>query len=1020
VIFYKKMYWRVIACTFCMSSTYTVDFITEKNKAILKPFSYSALVFMGSFAAIPNKAEAAKSTHDLREHAVIVARSGHLGMGIRILKKLHRKHPRNIKVTSDLIVLLHQAGRNQEIGQLTDKHGLKHVADYALIPWASALRDIKRFEQAKQILQPARDRLGVKAEILYAMICAEEKQPQVAIAALPLSNPELDADDYAHIAYIYRLVGQPTDALHMSLQARAKNTDSNLAEQEAVLALFDLSVQRASEASALKSSQLLPDAILQQDLLNKDVQVASDFVITLRKAGFNEEIAQLTEQHLIHQVEDYAYIPWSSALRDTHRLSDAQRILKPVKDRIGAKAQILYAMISAESNQPKEALASLPLTNNKLDVDDYAHMAYVYRLVGQPIDALHMSLRARAKKPDLTLAIQESVFALSDLSSPYAAEQLATQQPNDFSAETLSRLHVNVTAQNLRDAIAERERLESLNNASIRNQPLDAVLLDIQKNITEIPAQNPQHLRSLYDQVYALRTRERMFDAIDAYERLPASATQVPDYVKRAAADAYLATHKPQIAAKIYQSLLLHSTDVPLFLGYYNALIDSEHYDQASAVLTKAERITPKFRTSQAIGGDRLPNWERLDLDQASAMNDAYCNHLDKAEQKFAELSAHAPRNSGILNNYATVLGWRSLPETADQTLAIAVAYDPNDAAIRLGIANNAQDLDQIPRWRSAILPLEHDFPDDVSVQKNYAALMDRNSPSITSDLSIGKSSGGNNINDVNGSRDRDWQTRINTPWILDDWRGFVQQDSRSSELQSVNVQDNRGGVGVEWSDNRKDARILVSGQTAANHVGVTGDWSQWLNDHWQYTLNGSTNSMDIPLQALEAGLSAKNLGGSINWQQNESLSAHLNLGWMGISDGNNRLDESVGMSQRILAGAHYMTTLGLDVYHESNSQLGGNYFNPARSTGESVSLQHQWITWRTYQHSLTQNFKLSAGLNTESGYGSDPTVDLSYQHVWQFSRTWSLNYGVTWGSHVYDGQREGRVAGVMGFGGVF
>ena len=570
---------------------------------------------MGCISAISSKAEAAQTTHDLREHAVTVARSGHLDTGIHILKKLHHKHPHDIKVTSDLIVLLRQAGRNQEVGQITDEFGITSVSDYALIPWASALRDIKRFAQARQILEPVRERLGVKAEILYAMICAEEKQPQVALAALPLSNPQLDADDYAHIAYIYRLVGQPTDALHMSLQARTKEPDLNLAEQEAVLALFDLSVQRASDASASKSTQLVPDALLQQDLLNHDVQVASDFLITLRQAGFNEEIAQLTEQHLILQVKDYAYIPWASSLRDTHRLSDAQRILKPVKDRIGAKAQILYAMICAESKQPKEALESLPLlpfANIKLDVDDYAHMAYVYRLVGQPIDALHMSLRARAQKPDMTLAIQESVFALSNLNAPYAAAQLASQQPKDFPQEILYRLRVNVTAQNLRDAVAERERLEFLNSASIRNQPLDEVLLDIQKNIDEIPANSPQYLRSLFDQVYALRSRERMLDAIKNYEKLPVLPIQTPDYAKRAAADAYLALHQPSRAAQIYESLLTHNSDVTLYLAHYNALIEAERYDQADKVLKNLERITPKFRLSNAVGGDRVANWERL------------------------------------------------------------------------------------------------------------------------------------------------------------------------------------------------------------------------------------------------------------------------------------------------------------------------------------------------------------------------------------------------------------------------
>jgi biofilm PGA synthesis protein PgaA len=102
------------------------------------------------------------------------------------------------------------------------------------------------------------------------------------------------------------------------------------------------------------------------------------------------------------------------------------------------------------------------------------------------------------------------------------------------------------------------------------------------------------------------------------------------------------------------------------------------------------------------------------------------------------------------------------------------------------------------------------------------------------------------------------------------------------------------------------------------------------------------------------------------------------------------------------------------------NSLQNTNYFNPANSTGEALYLQHEWTSWRTYQNSLTQVFRVSTGLNTESGYGTDPTFDLLYEHIWQLSRTWRLHYGMTWGSHVYDGQREGRVTGLLGFGGVF
>ncbi|MDE2421545.1 MAG: poly-beta-1,6 N-acetyl-D-glucosamine export porin PgaA [Gammaproteobacteria bacterium] len=994
--------------------------VAEKNRITFHYFPTTLLILVGCLSTTSSWSASPDHVTALREQAVISAKSGRLNASIITLKKLHEQHPQDDRVFSDLIMLLHQAGRNDEVAQLYDQHPISKVVDYAYIPWVSALRDAKRFQDAQRILEPVRTRFGVKAEILYAMISAEANQPQVALAALPLSNPKLDADDDAHMAYVYRLLGQPTDALQFSLKARAKDPNSVLAEHEVALALFDLSIQHAANPTLMPSPSFVEDELV-RDVLSHDAKVAGDFIILLRQAGRNEDIARFTEQHLISQVNDDAYIPWASALRDVQRFADAQQILQPVKDRLGVKVQILYAAICAETDQPQEALAALPLTSPKLDADDYAHMAYVYRLVDRPVDALQMSFRAREKDPNLALAIQESVFSLSDLNSPYAAYQLALKYPKYFSQDVLNYLRVNVTAQNLRDATKERGRLEGMDQATLRlrNKPLNDVLVEINQNINDLPHSSPQYARSLFDRVYVLRMLDRMNDAIDAYQHLPV-VPAAPDYVVRAAADAYLAVHQPQKAAALYQSLLTDDYEVPLYLAYYDALIEEENYTEANQVLILLARETPATRASQVVGEGAVPNWERLDVDQAVAMHAAYSNHMAESEKDFESLATRAPRNSGILDNYASVLRWRDLPEAADRKTLLAAAYSPNDAVTRLSIANNAQDMDQIQRWKAVIVPLAQDLPDDVNVQKNYAFFKDRDRPSITSEFTIGDSSGNNNVTNVNGSRDREWVTRINTPWVMDNWRGFVQQNMRWADFDTENAHDHRGGAGVEWSNNRRDAWLLVSSQAAGNYTGVSGGWSQWLNDHWQYSLNGSTNAMDIPLRALNAGLSAKSVGGGIKWLQNESRSAYLNLGLMDLSDGNHRGSISVGMMQRILAGPHYITTVGVDISHENNSKPGGDYFNPANLTGESIYLQHQWITWRNYQYSWTQNFRVATGFTTESGYGTDPTIDLLYQHIWQLSRTWSLNYGISWGSQAYDGQREGRLAGLLGFGGVF
>ena len=1076
----------------------------------LTKLSYTLTLVMGGVTPLSTWA-ADDTVTAQREQAVLQARAGQLDAAIIALKDLHSDYPQDPKVSSDLLVLLRQAGQNAEIGRLTDQGAFKHVADYAYLPWASALRDIKRYGDAARILSPVKARLGNKAQILYATLRVENNQPQIALkalASLRRGKARLDATDYAQMAYVYRMAQQPVIAVQMSRKALSKNPRLALAQQELKLALAAIpdpvTVSREQAVLAARAGKL-DAAIAGLRLLHQqhpsDVKIASDLIVLLRQDGRSAEIGLLADQGTLTSLAPYAYLPMASALRDLDRYDDALRLLEPVRDRLGPKAQILYATLCAESNRPVLAQAVLaaversdtthatsnahskapevvpsavpnetssnspsaavttktPSTANandkvsdqtntklnasnktpllaasvKLDATDYAQMAYVYRLLQQPVTALQMGQRARGLKADLPLAIQQSSYALSDIGAPDAALQLALQTPALFPAESLYRLQVDATSQNLRNAVAERYRLESGKRVPIRNQPLDAVLAELNHNLATIPADSPQYRRTLNDRVYALRVRERMQDCIAAFQALPATQTPLPAYVRRAAADAFLATKQPRKALALYKPLMSEQNDAALYLADYYALIDSEDYDQAATVLAKISSITPAMRVSRSVDKKELPNWERLDVDQTLAMDAGYRNHLDDAQQRIKTLSAHAPRNVTLLNNYATILRWRGQPQAADRITDLAVAYEPDDGATQLTIANNARDLEQIPRWRRAIVPLRKLYPEDSSIEKNYLSLMDRDRPSISSYLSVGRSSGGHQVTDVNGSSDLDWQTRINTPWIRDNWRGFAQFETRRADFNAQSVQDNRAGVGAEWASERRNAWLMLSTQVSgSSHSNTTGNsnskggisagWSQWLNDQWQYSLGASTDSADTPLRALNAGVSAKDASVGLKWQQNESRSAYVSGGLMDLSDGNQRLSLSTGLTQRVQAGPFHITTVGVGLYAERNSQPGKVYFSPEQSLGESVFVQHDWVTWRNYEHSLTQRFKLSAGLNSQSGYGSAVVADVLYQHLWQLSRTWRLNYGVTFGTPVYDGQRERRVAALLGFEGVF
>ncbi len=767
-----------------------------------------------------------------------------------------------------------------------------------------------------------------------------------------------------------------------------------------------------------------------------DIYVTADLIVLLRLAGDNAQIVSLTQNLNPRDVPAYALLDWARALRDEKQFARARDVLANHRQALGYPAQILYAMATLESGAPKAALAALPNRNAAgLQAVDLANMAYVYRRAGDPAAGLSLCEQARRLAPNNPQALREEVFALSDLGSVVLALEKARANVHLFSPKTINRLSADVTTVQIRDAVQERRRLDDLYRYKERDIPLQATLKTLQATLKTLQAngaelaQDPVFLqRSRYDQIYVLRRLDLMPQTIAQYEALPqhpatasfAELAKIPPYVRRSAADAYLYLHHPHKAAALYKQLIIENpkSDVETFIALYYAYLDGEQYNKAEALLTQIHRVTPTW-----IGGKvGAQNSERLDVDQLWAMNAAYRNHEGLGYARLSLLVDRAPRNSGLLNAKATLERWRGWPAQSLQTTLLAQAYAPKSKDTWINLADNHRDLEQFNLWGTEITALNQDFPTDTSIQKSLAQWHDRKRPSISSEYTTGKSQGNaTTVNPVTGNRDAELQTRLNSAWNAQGWRTFLDQHYIWSSYTEGALSYNRFGAGIEWRGDRKHFwAMLQNDQFTGQHVGVGAGWSQWLNDQWQYSLSGNTYSLDTPLRAKAAGFSGKSVNAKINWQQNESRSAYGALSLLAISDGNKRLDFATGFTQRLFASPHHITSGGVDLFAEHNSQPGGAYFNPANSESASLRLEHQWITWRDYERSFTQYFKASAGYGWQAGFGASPVVDLFYEHKWKFSRTWDLHYGVGWGSNVYDGGRERRVYGLVGFGGVF
>ncbi len=210
--------------------------------------------------------------HLMREAAVKDAHAGKVKKAIVILQLARKTYPDDPFLLGDLIILLEQSHRDHTIAILTKRLTPKAVPIYARVDWAIALRNAHHYAEAAQALKGVQKALGLKAEILYAMILAEVGKTQDATAALPsISNPCLSVSELDHMAYVFRLANQPEKALQLSTRAFAMSKGRNhSAIREEVFSLSDLGAAHAADHLAMAHKRLFHKDTIDRLIVDKD------------------------------------------------------------------------------------------------------------------------------------------------------------------------------------------------------------------------------------------------------------------------------------------------------------------------------------------------------------------------------------------------------------------------------------------------------------------------------------------------------------------------------------------------------------------------------------------------------------------------------------------------------------------------------------------------------------------------------------------------------------------------------
>ncbi|MDA7418447.1 poly-beta-1,6 N-acetyl-D-glucosamine export porin PgaA [Xenophilus arseniciresistens] len=634
--------------------------------------------------------------------------------------------------------------------------------------------------------------------------------------------------------------------------------------------------------------------------------------------------------------------------------------------------------------------------------------------------ALGLYQQMLALQPEHRQARRQTVLMLSEAGGASSAWEQARRaqqsRPGTFTPLELAGLQQAALGEQVGWATAERD----LRLGPTRTQPLDEVLAALQSAEGEALAQSqragdsPQaaewtalHKRLRWDHVLALVESGQPEAAIRLYRQLLGEGLQPPFHGQIAAARALARMGRSHEAVRVYEQALAGAdeerNDVRRAqLGLIYTYADAGRFDDAHALLERLQQRTPVFLRLAPVA--QTPNPEYSELHEIEADLLLMGDRLDAAQARFATLSGAAGMHAGFRAGAATVAQRRDHPERAVAQYEALLADDPRGIQTRAG---HAEALMAANEWRPAreqVESLMADAPDDTvveRVQRHHAA-----ATGARLDVEAGGESG--NLATAN----RVWQldSRLSSGLMNDSWRLLAGYTRAQGETDDGGYHHwHRGALGLSWSRSKWDAEVLLqSANSGPYRHSLAASLAYRLSDQWRLAARFDGDSTQTPWRARTAGIGARSTELEASWIHSERRSIGLTLNHLALSDGNARNGATLQWRERWLSTPRLQVESTLSASEGSwREQQQRPYFSPDQERSVQASVWAQWLTWRENERAFFQGVELSAGGYRQSGFGSGSLWNLRYEHRWQFGPHAQLRYGLSVGSHPYDGRRE-------------
>lgn len=611
-------------------------------------------------------------------------------------------------------------------------------------------------------------------------------------------------------------------------------------------------------------------------------------------------------------------------------------------------------------------------------------------------------------------------YVVADMGGASAAFDKARQAPaGAFSPQSLAWLEQQALGERLKWAIRDRDQQAG----SARVESLDRVLADQEAALLRAEAAANQGgpeasgwnavRRGLHaDRLLALVERGRPADAVDLHDRLRAAGVDLPAYALGATASALTQLRRSEEAVPLYEAAISKAgpdaaspNDTELGLVY--AYLDTARFEQADALLQRLESVTPALLRLTPQAGRENPQY--TDVAGLRGLYWLYTDRAALAEERFAQLTQYAPLNPGYAYGGAVTERMREHPEAAVARFEALAANAPDDISGRAGYVEALIDVSEYAEARRRAESLSADAPDAAETRDTRRKLSAATAPRLDIDAQGGR--GGGTLSNSEWRVD----SRLSSGLINDAWRVFYDQSLGRGNTSDGNANWLRGGLGLGW----EQGRWLVEGALQQANSGryrtsVGGRVDYRASDQWRLSATYDGDSKELPWKARVARVGAREFGASAGYIVNESRRFDLSYARLDFSDGNLRNGVAASWSERWISAPRFHLDSKLSADGSRNSQQDVAYFSPSSDSSVGLALRGQWLNWKSDDRQFFQAVELSAGRYQQAGFGSGPEWSIRYEHRWDLGPRFTLRYGLSYGSHPYDGVRERQRAAFL------